>query len=264
MIPFISVSHLEIPTAALLFALALAVCFVTVSAPLSSRIGWKKSAALVILTAIAAIAGGRLLHVAWERPRYFLENLQENPQQILKLDGLVFYGAFGAALLAFNAMTRSFLNTKTERRLAWDLSAIAGALCIGILRLACFADGCCWGKPSSVLWAVRFHDQRSVMPWLGIPVHPVQLYESALGFALAGGLAYLFRHKRMEGQLLHLLFVGYGVGRFMLEAYRGDSFRGIDLLLGMSTSQILSIVFIVYAATRFAFPPEPRLSGVQS
>jgi phosphatidylglycerol---prolipoprotein diacylglyceryl transferase len=260
MMPFIHIGHFTVPTAAFLFLVAFVAGLAVVSRPLAREIGWLKSASMVILTALSGILGGRILHVIWERPAHF----SQHPEEILtQLDGLVFYGAFAASILAFHFMSRAFLQTRGSRDRAWDLVSIGAAISIGILRLACFADGCCWGKPTALPWAVRFYNPESLMPWLGIPVHPVQLYESVLGFSIAAALACFFRRDQLQGNLLYALFLSYGIGRWYLETFRGDSFRGVDLALGMSTSQIISLAFIGFAVVKLGTRPSKKLSGAR-
>jgi hypothetical protein len=116
---------------------------------------------------------------------------------------------------------------------------------VGFLRIGCFASGCCWGSVCRYPWAVRYYHSESAMPYLGIPVHPVQLYESAGGFAL---MFLLIFAKRFEGRKVFLFFIGYGLLRFITEFYRGDSFRGVDLFLGLSTSQLISLVMIAFGS----------------
>ena len=40
--------------------------------------------------------------------------------------------------------------------------------------------------------------------------------------ALYGGLAWLYRHKRFDGQVFGLYLAGYSINRFVVEFFRGD------------------------------------------
>lgn len=71
-------------------------------------------------------------------------------------------------------------------------------------------------------------------------VHPTQLYESALGFALFAMLIALRNRRAFAGQLALTLFAVYGIARAGLERLRGDADRGT--LAGASTSQALGLV----------------------
>ena len=43
-----------------------------------------------------------------------------------------------------------------------------------------------------------------------------------LNVALYGGLAWLYRHKRFDGQVFGLYLAGYSINRFVVEFFRGD------------------------------------------
>ena len=82
---------------------------------------------------------------------------------------------------------------------------------------------------------------------LGIPLHPSQLYESALGVVLFGSLLMLERRPRRPGTLIYAFAGLYSVGRFLLEFLRGDIDRGF--WGPFSTSQWLSLlVLLLFAA----------------
>lgn len=93
-------------------------------------------------------------------------------------------------------------------------------------RLGCFLAGCCHGRPTDVPWAVTFTDPSSMVArkWLGVPLHPTQLYESAVE-----GLIALVLYKGLEkkpGTVTAGYFMLYGAARFVLERYRGDVVPG--------------------------------------
>lgn len=194
-------------------------------------------------TSWLAFIGARLFHVAFERPEYF----RQHPDLIFaQFDGMTFYGAFfvgGAVLYMF---TQIWQIRRAERLIIWDLTSLITALTYFFMRVGCFANGCCWGKISSVPWAVQYFNSEAVMPYLGIPVHPVQLYDAAHGLLMFLVLMLLRRFQWLTGSHVFVVFVLYPVGRFFTEFYRGDSFRGEDIFLGLSTSQLIS--FFVFAA----------------
>ena len=159
-------------------------------------------------------------------------------------------GVFFAGLLGAVAATVWFFRARGIP--VWrggDLMAPSVALGHGIGRLGCFAAGCCYGLPHDHLPAVTFTDiyANSVtgVP-LGEPLHPTQLYEAGLEFALFGFLLWMAPRRRFAGQLFLTWALAYSVGRFVIELYRGDP-RGFVLDGLLSTSQFLGI-WIVAAA----------------
>jgi phosphatidylglycerol:prolipoprotein diacylglycerol transferase len=105
-------------------------------------------------------------------------------------------------------------------------------------RLGCFLNGCCYGSPSSLPWAVCYpadHDTH------GVPVHPTQLYEAALNLALAVGLDRFFYHKRFEGQIFAAYMICYGTLRMVVEFFRGD-YSEANRIAGLTPGQGVSLI----------------------
>jgi phosphatidylglycerol:prolipoprotein diacylglycerol transferase len=228
-------------------------------------VGAIRLAGLVVSIAVAGVVGSRIFHVLWERPEYFRANPWE---AFTRLDGMVFYGAFAGGLLAFLFLYKRVFKSVEDRFDVWDIGSICLALGVGVLRLACFAEGCCWGSPTAMPWAVRFFHPKTVMPWIGIPVHPTQLYDSFVGFAMAGLFTWAFLKtgsfdtqrspvklssapalaQLLRGRFVYFFGILYGAARFTTEFFRGDTIRGVDVVFSLSTSQIISVVLFAVSA----------------
>jgi phosphatidylglycerol:prolipoprotein diacylglycerol transferase len=87
----------------------------------------------------------------------------------------------------------------------------------------------------------------------GVPLHPAQLYSSAVGFFLFGLLLFLDRRKLPRGHLF-LVFLGlYAVARFLLDMVReydptAFPIASVDLTL----NQWVSIGVFAFAVARIA------------
>jgi len=207
-----------------------------------------ESAMIVILS----VVGGRLLYVLVEFP-YFLKN----PQNILKVQsgGLVLYGAF---LLTVPTL---YFYTRIKGINFWqcfDLIAVCIAMAIFFVRLGCFYNGCCFGKPTDLPWAVTYGEGTFPFQFYhGIaPIHPTQIYESLNGLVLAGILFWLLKRKPFHGIVIAFFFAWYGVVRFLFEFLRGDPKRGY--FGPLSTSQWLSLVAIAAASFLFIILSETQ------
>ncbi|HKY31328.1 MAG TPA: prolipoprotein diacylglyceryl transferase [Candidatus Polarisedimenticolia bacterium] len=190
---------------------------------------------LWIISLIAGVVGAKLLLYLLDLDYYLA-----NPRAILTTlrSAGVYYGGLLAALGACLWIVR---RRGLDAWLIGDVLAPAIILGQGVGRWGCFAAGCCYGKPTSLPWAVTFTDPRA-HEITGVPLHqalhPVQLYLSAADFAAFGVLLWVAARKRFNGQVLLLYFILYAVLRGSLESLRGDP-RGE--LLGLSTSQAISI-----------------------
>jgi phosphatidylglycerol:prolipoprotein diacylglycerol transferase len=153
--------------------------------------------------------------------------------------GSVFYGGLIGGLSA------SFLYMKKKKINYGEYSDVA-SMAIPLFhtfgRIGCFLSGCCYG----VEWKYGFVYHYSVAQGANdVPRFPVQLVEAILNFALFILMYILFKKGKCKHRLLLLYLLIYPVYRFVLEFFRGDDYRGF--LLGLSTSQLISIVIFVVA-----------------
>jgi phosphatidylglycerol:prolipoprotein diacylglycerol transferase len=183
--------------------------------------------------------GARLLFVI-TRFNFFLEN----PLDIFKVweGGFVFFGG----LLAATGYGLFFV--KRHGLSAWRMSDILlppVTLAHAFGRLGCFGAGCCYGKPTSMPWGMKFDSELVDESLRNVAIHPTQLYESVSLFILFFGLIYIFKNKKFDGQVGLTYFMTYPLIRSVVEIFRGDSIRGFVIDQVLSTSQFISIfVFI--------------------
>jgi phosphatidylglycerol:prolipoprotein diacylglycerol transferase len=197
---------------------------------------------LGIYIIIAALVGAKLLLLIVDFP-YF----SQHPAEIWTLvrSGGVFYGG----LLAGFAVGAWYM--RKSRLPLWPVAdAIAPGLALGhvVGRFGCLLAGCCYGKPTSLPWAVTFTDPfaaSNVGTPLHVALHPTQLYEAAAEFLILVFLLATEKHwRRRAGWTWWVYILLYGVSRFVIEFFRGDP-RGFTM--GFSTSQWISIVLVPLA-----------------
>jgi phosphatidylglycerol:prolipoprotein diacylglycerol transferase len=173
--------------------------------------------------------------------------------------GLVFYGGlFGGFIAGIGYM----LYCRVPLLPMGDIAMPWLPLGIAITRLGCFLNGCCWGTPSDLPWAIAFpkdcptwdhHEELGLIsgdsPY-SLPVHPTQLYNLFGQLVVFLILLWMYRRlraggsKRYEGIVLFTFPLLYGIVRFTTEIFRGDSARP---LLDMTVSQIVSLLLIGFA-----------------
>jgi len=125
-------------------------------------------------------------------------------------------------------------------------------------RIGCFLGGCCYGVESRF----GFIYTRSLVDGAnGISRFPIQLVESLLNVSLYLLLRKLLDSKRFESCLLPLYLIIYPTGRFILEFWRGDSFRGF--IFGLSTSQFISLPLLLFAVIMLIRRSGDRLSTIK-
>lgn len=126
-----------------------------------------------------------------------------------------------------------------------DVSALASPLFHLFGRLGCFFSGCCFGVESPV----GFVYHHCLIPEAnGVSRFPVQLVEAFANLCIFLILFILLKKGKAKGQLFTLYLLTYPVCRFILEFFRGDTYRGI--FYGLSTSQWISIVLFLFGLLR--------------
>jgi phosphatidylglycerol:prolipoprotein diacylglycerol transferase len=117
-------------------------------------------------------------------------------------------------------------------------------------KIGCFLNGCCYGRPCSLPWAVTFPPgARGAPP--GVPLHPSQLYEVGIMLILLLVFAHLKSDRWRGTRLLWFLLI-YGFGRAATDFLRGDAESYI--IPGVLTlTQLLCIVAGVVALFALAF-----------
>jgi len=230
------------------------------------------------MTFVAVISGfvfARILFIAlnWQA---FLDNPKA---LILSRTGFVFLGGLVGAI----ACTTLYVRWKKLPAMAMaDLAAPSLALAHAFGRLGCHFAGCCFGGVCGVP-GIGIHLHRHEMPgstdpWTGGPepffnafeehleqglipagaseslaVWPIQLMEAAGLLALVAFLLWFASKPRRPGQTLALYLGLYGVLRFVLEYFRGDSGRGFLVPDLVSTSQAISLALIPAAVAVWAW-----------
>ncbi len=192
---------------------------------------------------ILAIVGGRLLFVLTHWDEY-----KGDPIGVFRLweGGLILYGGYLLAILG------GILYVRRAKVSVWrvgDAAAPAMALGIGIGRLGCFLNGCCYGLPTKLPWGIKFPPESyssAVFP--GDHLHPSQLYMSLAGFALFILLLAFDRKRRYDGWLFWTYIALDAALRFVIDFtryYDETSFLGRFGSLSFNMNQLLSAGLIV-------------------
>ncbi|MFM8290114.1 MAG: prolipoprotein diacylglyceryl transferase [Planctomycetia bacterium] len=225
------------------------------------------------------IVGARLFYVIEYHEQFFAAGLVAAVPKVLNVaaGGLVVFGALPTAAAAAWFFAR---------RRGLPILALADVIAPGLLvglaigRVGCFLNGCCYGGPCDLPWAVRFPPESP--PWLdqaargllpppvsgqpppwSLPVHPAQLY-AAIDAALLALVAIAFTPlARRTGEVFALVLTLHPLARLLLEAIRVDEPPALGTPL--SISQLVSLVLLVLAAGLWWWlarqPVPPRASA---
>lgn len=233
---------------------------------------------------IAGIVGARLFYVI-----HYFERFSHNLLTVFAIwqGGLEL---LGGVILAITVIFLYLWYHKLPIRKYLDILAIGLLVALAFGRVGCFLNGCCYGKPSDLPWAVRFPygsfshrsqiypdaERNRTKPQLLLPidffgykndsgiwsldlkpydkltaeqqqqvtkgqyrplsVHPAQLY-SSMNALFCAWLLFVFWKRAQNtqkseqnkpffakpGQTFALMFILYGIARFVLEFIRDDN-----------------------------------------
>ncbi|MEA2206005.1 MAG: phosphatidylglycerol---prolipoprotein diacylglyceryl transferase [Blastocatellia bacterium] len=240
---FLHIGSLTIHTYGVFLALAF-LGGILVAAKLAERDGLPRQRIydLCLWILLASLLGSKIL-------MFFTEaQYREHPAKLFSLDflqsGGVFYGGLIGAVITAYVLIRRY-------GLPWwkTADACAPGIALGNVlgRQGCFSAGCCWGKPTTLPWGVRFtqlgHDITGVP--IDAKLHPTQLYESFAMLLAFFFLLWLHRRKKFSGQVILAYVAIYAAVRFVIEFVRDDprgDIMGLTTLTGLSTSQMIGLI----------------------
>jgi phosphatidylglycerol:prolipoprotein diacylglycerol transferase len=191
----------------------------------------------LVWATLGVVLGGRIGYVLFYKPGYYIDH----PIEALYVwhGGMSFHGGAIGVTIAI------ILFTRARRIPLFAFSDIVTeAIPIGLFfgRLANFANGELYGRPSDVAWAMIF-------PYGGpVPRHPSQLYEAFCEGILLFLL--LFAAERLNarqrpGFVTGLFLTGYAAARMSGEFFREPDPQLGFLMFGTTMGQLLSIPLLI-------------------
>ena len=212
---------------------------------------------LVII--FAAVLGARLMYVV-----FHLAEMQSWVDVVsLWSGGLTVYGG------VLGAMAAAWVYLRRRRvpflRVA-DTVAPSLGLGLGLTRLGCFLNGCCYGKPTTGPFGVHFPvDSFVARLFDGAAVHPTQLYSAFTGFAILAILLLADRRPQATGRLFALYLMLDASGRFLLDFAR--YYEANVYMLHLTVNQLICIgLFLLGLALwlRRAVPVAPAADAAMA
>jgi phosphatidylglycerol:prolipoprotein diacylglycerol transferase len=183
---------------------------------------------LTITLLVGGVIGARLFHVFYEEPSFYFDH----PLAVFEVwnGGFVYLGGVVGAWIAASI----FCQIKREPFWFWaDIAVIPISFGYAVGRIACFLNGCCYGKYCELPWAVFMQ---------GGYRHPTQLYASFSEFLIVFILIKLEPKVRLSGSLFGSWMVLHALSRLLMEHFRDDP-RG-PLTAGLSLGSWMSLALL--------------------
>ena len=201
---------------------------------------------ITLFAAIGAVIGSKLLYMITAIPSVIknFDKIEWSFQLVMDFIqyGYVFYGGLIGALLMVLWYCRRY-KVDIDKVILVAVPVIPLFHAFG--RVGCFMAGCCWGMECS--WGVVYTN--SVAAPNGVAFLPIQLIEAGLNLLLFIVLFLCADRFKNPRRLLCAYIFAYGIMRFILEFFRGDTVRGVAIL---STSQWISLALCAAAAVYIA------------
>ena len=183
----------------------------------------------------------------------------EHPGEILAIwnGGLSIQGGLLGGLIA------GILFCRARRISFWDFAdLLTPSVILGqaVGRVACVLNGCSFGKPTLLPWAVTFTDPRSAAP-RDIPLHPTQFYEMGADLLIFLLVWNLRKRTRFGGELFLIWAMAYGGARIFLEMFRGDS---LLITPNLPAARLFGLASMAAAAGLFLWRRARTTAGLQS
>ncbi len=186
---------------------------------------------------VGSIIGARFVYVT----TYWKQEFADQPFSevfMIQHGGLVYYGGLiGAAITGLGYLYWKKLPV-------WKIADIlAPSIALGSVfgRIGCLLNGCCYGHACDLPWAIHFPADHETH---GIAVHPTEIYDALLNLILYVFLAWLFRRKKFDGQIIATYLMVYAVFRSIAETFRGD-YPTDHVHAGLTSAQLVSVPIFV-------------------
>jgi len=165
---------------------------------------------------VGVIVGGRILYVIFHWHQY-----ENDLLGIIRIweGGMMFFGGFLGAILA------GFIYLRKEKISVLKIAdIIAPAIALGefFTRIGCFLNGCCFGTPSTLPWAIEFppHCVAGSSSVSQFSLHPTQIFSSLFGLALFFFLNRKLKRPHNTGEVFAFYLMFSGIFRFGIDFIR--------------------------------------------
>ena len=174
---------------------------------------------------------------------YNLDVYLSRPWEILAVwrGGMSFHGGMIGMIVSGWIFARS-------RNVAFlelaDIAAISVPIGLMAGRIGNFINGELYGRVTSAPWGIVFPDGGP------LPRHPSQLYEAVFEGPILFLILWLLRRRmNVNGGILSLFIIFYGLFRFCIEFFREPDVQLGYLYFGLTMGQILCLLMIIGGLT---------------
>ncbi|UCC80939.1 MAG: prolipoprotein diacylglyceryl transferase [Candidatus Zixiibacteriota bacterium] len=210
---------------------------------------------LSFIVLIASVIGSRFFYVVYHLDE-FSNNLLNmvNPFQAGTV-GIAGLSMMGGIILALASAVIFLIVKKINPWPLFDAMMPMFALGLGITRVGCFLNGCCYGLPAHDHFGLVFPmESPAGFHYPGIPIIPTQLYSSIAGFIILAVVLISERYKRFDGHSFWLTIGLYSIWRFIIDFFRYYEGSMIFATIGdqaFSKNQFLTVLLFLLSVIAY-------------
>ncbi len=224
------------------------------------RLPFDKMLNVAYILIFCGVIGGRLGYVLLHLTEFSADPFSAiNPFQGGRF-GIAGLNLYGGVLLALAAVWIYLRIKKLPWLAVFDMLAPVVGLGIGLGRIGCFLNGCCFGTPSNLPWAITFPE--GSIPDYIFPhqaLHPAQLYSSLYGFLLFIFLHNFLKRKRFDGQVVAIYLMVEALFRYSIEYVRYYETEMRFSFLGMDPTWNQVVSIMLFALGLIFYLKAPRI-----
>lgn len=207
---------------------------------------------LLLWTLAGTVIGARLGHCCFYEWDYY----SAHPLEILKVweGGLASHG--GAIGVIIGVLCFSFFTTRRNPLWTFDRLTIAIPLVGGLIRFGNLMNSEIYGGSTDLPWGFYFLRSRQWHElYEGVAVHPTQIYEMLVYFAIFALLMWMYWKRNCEdrpGLIFGTFLVGTFLPRFIIEFIKNDQVA-FEATMTLNMGQWLSIPFVALGIVLIAW-----------
>lgn len=212
------------------------------------NVDWIPDLSLIILA--SAIVGSRFFYVIrhleeFEGHRWDIINPFQSSGEI-GIGGLSMFGGLVLAIIFSMIYLRL---KKLNVQMIADILAPSIMLGLGVARIGCYLNGCCFGLPTQSFLGVIFPpDSPAGYFYQDTHIFPIQLVASLMGFLIFALLLIIEKFKKFDGFTFWLMLTFYSAGRFTVDFFRYYEESMIFARVGgvsFSLNQALTVLILI-------------------
>ena len=158
------------------------------------------------------------------------------------LEILLSFGLVSSFGVIWRMLLFGYLIAKWKREnpaLLLDLISLTLPLSLGVYRIGCLLNGCCYGLETDSFWGIFLPGHSGV--WANR--YPTQIWLLLFNFVLFGWLWLRRKSKTFDGYLTLSYLILFSLGRLVIDAFRDSP----DVLSVLNLPQIMSLTTLLIA-----------------